>query len=578
MDHIDRRMDRGFVPAAKAKTMKYGGRHVSISASIAFFIIVFQFPLVTACAPDPPGFQNPSGVDKNPPYLISMEPSGTHINPNLCLGLTFSEPILESSLNPETGMPGIVLLEGEAPADVVEVVGRGGEAPDGFQMVEARLKTAKAGSAVILCPLKTMKDETEYSLVVTHRITDKSYNPLCSGPDDPSTRDVVIAFKTTFAGLRVTGSMPPPGAVDVPTNLPRLRVTFDRPVDPRSLKESTIRVTATSGQNADLMNVALVQDGKIISAELAGLIGSMEYKVEVDTDIRAMEAGQRLLVPYSYTFTTTEGPDLDPPKIANGPDLDVNDTWADLKFETDEPALCSMDYGLSNLHSNGRSGGYRSESMTQAFDVPIDSLLPESHYFLTVTLEDIVGNQSDPFKMEFTTLPPQGRPVITEVMANPVGPASSEAPLEYVEVYNAGSGPLDLSGWFIDDRGDGNGADLLVPDQAGGSMVILPGKRALLVASSYYGAYDLPEDVLLIRCDDGKIGADGLSQSDSVELYDQDPGNGGELMTSYGGWINASRDGVSVERKSVSKTDIPSSWIFGTLGGTPGKAWPGQDL
>ena len=155
-----------------------------------------------------------------------------------------------------------------------------------------------------------------------------------------------------------------------------------------------------------------------------------------------------------------------------------------------------------------------------------------------------------------------GTLVITEVLANPAGPETSQ---EYVELMNLGSAPASTSGLRIE---DGRGADPL-------PAASLPaGARALVVGGGFdeQSPLDVPPraGTLLLRVP-GRIGRDGLGQAgEPVRLV----AASGAVQSSYGGWVDVHAPawaGRSVHRvPAPGACDHPRAWSSAPLPPTPG--------
>jgi hypothetical protein len=175
-----------------------------------------------------------------------------------------------------------------------------------------------------------------------------------------------------------------------------------------------------------------------------------------------------------------------------------------------------------------------------------------------------------------------GRVVINEVMADPEGPESGEGSPgdrnEFVELYNQGGVPVDLSGARLTDR---NETDSLIRLRGSGPPVLEPGGFALILDPEYFEPgshrpepYDFPETTLLLTTRDLDIGGYGLSSKDWLVLLDAH----GEVRDTYGtpddsldGIPPPTEDGVSVERRDAGSGDREGNWRLSRFGCTPGR-------
>lgn len=128
--------------------------------------------------------------------------------------------------------------------------------------------------------------------------------------------------------------------------------------------------------------------------------------------------------------------------------------------------------------------------------------------YLTVSVSDLAGNRANPFVVTVEAHGPRSV-IISEVLSNPAGPEPSQ---EFVELFNAGLDPVDLTGWRLDDGDDGSGVARLP------GATLAPGGFAVLVGSAYSSALvsdPAPApDALLIRLD-STVGGRGLSNRES---------------------------------------------------------------
>jgi hypothetical protein len=149
--------------------------------------------------------------------------------------------------------------------------------------------------------------------------------------------------------------------------------------------------------------------------------------------------------------------------------------------------------------------------------------------------------------------------LVTEVMAN----ALDEDTGEYVEVFNAGAGAVDLAGLRIS---DGDEMDTIAAYRGGGT-VLSAGARGLIIDAEYAGEYSLDPSILLVTTDDTTIG-NSLGVTDPVAIYEAD---GVHLLDAFLYPVNPG-NGISMERLSVTGIDAAEDWLACTCagGGSPG--------
>ncbi|MFT5434697.1 MAG: hypothetical protein ACI9OJ_005411, partial [Myxococcota bacterium] len=146
--------------------------------------------------------------------------------------------------------------------------------------------------------------------------------------------------------------------------------------------------------------------------------------------------------------------------------------------------------------------------------------------------------------------------VITEVMSNPL----NEGTGEFVELYNAGMSPVDLTTLSFQDA---SATDALVAWQ-NSAVVLQPGQLAVVVDSDYDQSYEIAGSPLMMTTADKHLG-NGLATGESLTLW-----LGDMLLSSYSHPFNAG-NGSSVERAFPTAPDAPEAWSKSSCaGGSPG--------
>lgn len=152
---------------------------------------------------------------------------------------------------------------------------------------------------------------------------------------------------------------------------------------------------------------------------------------------------------------------------------------------------------------------------------------------------------------------------------------------EFIEIYNSGTAPIDLSGWLV---GDSVEQDLL--QDAGNGLLLQPQQYGLILDPGYFEnstTYDelIPPDALVLTIEDASFGSFGLSNShaepiillnsagDTVQQYvyslNNDPGYSDEKIilspdNSQGNWGNSlSFRGTPGAKNSISPKEIDLS-------------------
>jgi hypothetical protein len=155
--------------------------------------------------------------------------------------------------------------------------------------------------------------------------------------------------------------------------------------------------------------------------------------------------------------------------------------------------------------------------------------------------------------------------IITEVMANPPGPAAEEKPWEYVEIINVSENEVELSGLWVGDKlsFDAPGKDPLTAAGGDGGCAsascLAPGARALIVAKGFLGESN---DALLLETNDTGIADGGLTMREPVLLWRSD----GVMISSYRVWPDPNSDPVPYVEQPLHRVELlgedePSNWV-----------------
>jgi hypothetical protein len=164
--------------------------------------------------------------------------------------------------------------------------------------------------------------------------------------------------------------------------------------------------------------------------------------------------------------------------------------------------------------------------------------------------------------------------ILNEVLANPL----DEDTGEFVELFNTGDAPVDLSGWRLADAADTND---LIEEYAGlhdwglSGTIVPPGGYALIVDPEYSGEYtdflytyaDPDGTVLLTIGKDTTIGNGLTNAGDTIRL-----GPGGTWLAVFG-WGSDPGQGLSWEKIEPGAGDEPENWVpcEHPHGSTPGR-------
>jgi hypothetical protein len=208
----------------------------------------------------------------------------------------------------------------------------------------------------------------------------------------------------------------------------------------------------------------------------------------------------------------------------------------------------------------------------------------------------------------------QSTVIISEVMANPCGPVDVRKWNEYVELYNYGDQPVDISGWWLADLGEAGTPELLIPwsqrnpnsPLAGNPILnstIIPARGFAVILSPIYAEgtfpntmpYQFPQNtVILTPAESRTLGDDFFSiigdgqGRDVLVLYKGGPSVVQEVVSTYGtpkldSYVTGIRDDYldnlpldlhecsSAERINPTGLDTFDNWRE-IVNGSPGEA------
>jgi len=169
--------------------------------------------------------------------------------------------------------------------------------------------------------------------------------------------------------------------------------------------------------------------------------------------------------------------------------------------------------------------------------------------------------------------------VINEVMSNPkgsdTGAGSPGDRNEFIEVYNIGTGPLDLRGWSITDFDATDSLKAFVELTGNDNTTIPPGHFGIILDpeyidsgdGTYFMPYNIPDSCVILTVQNTTIG-NGLSNNDSLALITKS----GDTVSTYYHPFNPG-DGISIERIDPYQIDKEDNWLASTdsSGSTPGR-------
>ena len=189
----------------------------------------------------------------------------------------------------------------------------------------------------------------------------------------------------------------------------------------------------------------------------------------------------------------------------------------------------------------------------------VHPLKPSSSHALELSVLDLSGREVTA-TAAVHTLPARSRVVISEVMANPLGPEPGQ---EWVELVNDGLYAVDVGGWLLEDLG----GQSVLP-----SALLAPGEHALVVSSAFVldDGLDLPTPASVLRLVVEKLGKNGLSNSGEPLTLRRPDGSEASRFPA----APKPKAGVSVaRRRSIDLDDDPSAFgLHAAPGASPGAA------
>ncbi len=498
------------------------------------------------------------------PVVSSIEPAPGAVAASASFRVTFSAPMDASLLLLQPKRSDCVVLVAEANVELVAAALNHGKLTSSLValLVDTAAEVSKDESQITLKP-KAPLAGGGYFVVVASRVKDAQGRRM---PGEGARFGFTVARPPAEPRLDS-----PLAGWAAPLNLSRARVAFpDGPPDgPITLVE---------------------RDGGIVAGP------ELSDGGPVLLDIRAARAGCGPLCPGAGYAVAVGGVQVEAATfqassctrsselrwLAGGPALQAGDTWLHIAAELDWPALVHLDarpVGQSTarvasadvlVRCAPASCGSADGGSPCTLEGKLEELSAGASYLLTLSAEDDEGGRSAPLQLGFQTLGALAKAQISEVMASPPPPVPRSNG-EYIEIFNAGSAPLDPARLAIagpDDR--------VRPLSSAPSSPLAPGHRLLAVGAAFEpDRYTLPSDVVLLRADTQKLLGRGVAdQPPAIRLLwlpESDGGSPIELDRFPGDGPNCA-EGESLERDDSSDAGV--TFRCGSLGGSPGSAAP----
>jgi Lamin Tail Domain len=350
---------------------------------------------------------------------------------------------------------------------------------------------------------------------------------------------------------------PPPGSVDIPTNVASLVVRFAEAVQPTGTALPFQLRPATGDALAVTLGPIVGCDGicyRLLPA--AVLAPSTSYTLEAADGALQFLDGKPTPAGSAGSFTTANAADVFAPRVLSFT-VSLAEGCLSAHVAADEAVRVEITVAAGDGQAVLSRDGFASAA---DFGSRLPDLPTDVSGQATLRIFDRAGNNSASAPAALQLPPPLPALAITEVLANPAG---SETTQEFVEIYNRGSDTQDLGGLLLADK---SGSDVLPQ----GSLAA--GAYAVIVPEGFAadGKDPAPRDGTLVVRVAGRLGGDGLSNAgEVVRLLTAQ----GDVISQYGGWVDVSAtawSGRSVKRSSPDACDAADAWSKSPSAPTPG--------
>jgi len=490
----------------------------------------------------------PDAGTGGPPRIANIDPASGAIEARARFKVSFSQAMDEGQLLASTGRSETVVLAPEA------VVERAAAAIE-----HARL-SAEERSLIVTAQATIAPGAAELDLLPEQPLAPGGYWLLASTRlRDGSGRHVQAAarFHYTVAQPAVRAALvtPPPGAT-VAANLARVRISVDH-----------------DGARLGVVG----PEGLITSVEAAkGVVELPLCPAWSGSGCSALRPGQTYSVSLDgeavtgASFTAGQCPRLDPPR--GTVQLRPRDVSVAADVRLDWPARVAMQVGAcpgSGCRTVEALASCAPDPCAQTADarcnvsLRVDGLQAGNLYPVQFMIEDDEGHLVHGPLQQVVTSGALPDLVLSEVMASPPGP-TPRSDGEFVEILNAGSFPVDVSGVALAGKDGVSRPVVASPD---GAVVLGPGGRALAVGASFQESrYALPRGVPVLRASTQWLLGRGLADDPPplVVLLAPDPNGALIEVDRFPGAEPRCRQGSSIEA-----TD--AGWACGADGGSPGR-------
>lgn len=522
--------------------------------------------------------------DLDPPRVLEVTPAGPLVRVDVAFRARFSEAMNALSVTEET--VALVPRAQVSAAFLADFNNPPLSDTRKAQLLPVTLSLSDDETEVSVAPNAPLEPRTAYSLLLSAGLRDQAGNPLFGAGGDKATFRLDITTDDgppALLGHDVTSAQTPL----VPPNRKRFSVTFNQPV--RNLTLDNMRLEAQGGAPSPVIEALEIDEDRsratlVLAAPTAGcerLSPSADYALVLGPGI-ADDEGE-VMAEESIDFSTGAACDLEPNRVVGQPLVVAGEVAASIRFDTSKASSTEVRYGLAGgpLDCLGRTcpvrgapsliatPGVSPPRFVHALDVA--GLEVDVEYDFQVRAEDPVGFVATA-EGSFQTAP-LPKVAVNELVANAPAGISPDANGEFVELYNYGDEPVDLSGFAItlDGGAVAGGSTCELPTD--GSAPVLDAGAFLVIGNAAFdaAAWSIVDPSVVFLMGGGYICGRGLAndRAQAVGLVDPD----GRPVSSYGGYAGLKpREGQSVERTAPDASDVEASFCYSRsdTGPTPG--------
>lgn len=327
------------------------------------------------------------GEDLTPPMVSGLywggTPDGAYINTSVAA--IFSEAMNPATINTDTFR---MLLNGVTPvAGIVEY----------------------AGVTAVFTPTENLPPFSNFVIEINTGVADLAGNNMLEDFNYP----LVTLGTMNLISPIISSTNPANGETNVGINK-SITATFSKAMNPLTITPSTFTLKK-SGSPTNVPGAVTAWGANAMFNPTADMDWDTEYTATISEEVRDLN-GRSMLVPYSWTFTTSSAPDETAPKVsstnpANGATNVPRDRSITATFTepVDVLTITPYTFTLSKVSDNTTVSGlltYSDTTATFTF-VAISGILDENTQYqgtITTGIKDLAGNaMEDNYTWRFTT-------------------------------------------------------------------------------------------------------------------------------------------------------------------------------